>query len=207
MPMVVRRCETCYMHVFNDEEHTCNATKVASLRTFVYATAPLPLLDIESSGTLFQIYSSTRKFQLAIDGQKMLIPSTDGMVTIKKNDFGIVATYSAASFKRVGIIIAEHSGAFGILSLLFRIEITAHHGLKFQKLDFSQRLRSNRFTLPEIYNMNTAFILAVQPKSMMKFRLYANQSGVIDNANFNGICVSGSVGSHAQIEEHKVIQF
>lgn len=171
----------------------------------MYTTGTLPILDIETDGTLFHLSPASQKIQSTFGGQKMLIPSVDGMLTIKQNGDGFVATFSATSYKRVGIIIAEFTGAFGVLSLLFRIEICSRNGLKFQKLDVKKRLRNGHFSFPEMYKMNTAVILAVRPKSMMDFRVYANQDGVIDYVNFNGMCISGFVGTQTQFEEHKVI--
>lgn len=204
MPMVIRRCEKCFSNIFDDSEHACSQCIAGSLRTFVFATAPLPLLEIKSDGDMLHLCHVTNKMRLVSDGHQFLIPSADGMITIKREGVGYVATYAAASFKRFGIIIAAYSGAFSVMTLLFRVEVSLRHGIRFQKLDLAERLRNNEYHLPTIYQLNTAMVLAFRVNCSINFRLYANYDGVIDYSNFNGICISGLVSA---FQEPEVFQF
>lgn len=206
LPQKVHRCSSCFMNIFDDSEHICFAQnpKASWLRTGVYGATPFRLFATEINGKMSHLNADTQKFDPIFDGMVLLSPPTDGLVRFKQNGNFSTASYAAASLKRFSIIIATNTDVN--CHLLFRIMISANHGLEFSKLDSELQAINGRFVLPKEYNLNTAMVLGLPPTTLsMTFRIYANESGSVDYTHFNGLCTSGFIGSKSELSEFKVI--
>lgn len=202
-PQTIRRCEICLMSIFDDLEHTCFAPnqRVSWLRTGVYVTAPLPLFEMEFNGDIYHLNAFTEKFEKIFDGKVLLSPSTDGLIKFQRDGNRSVASYASGSFKRFRIVVAMYSE--NSCRLLFHVETSANHGLLFHKLDLELRVTNGHIVTPTEYNLNTVLILGIETL-WMDCRIYANDGSTIDHENFNGISISGFVGSESERSEFVV---
>lgn len=204
-PQTISRCESCSMNIFNESEHTCHAVypKVSWLRTGVYATMPLPLFDIEFIGEMYHHNKNTEKFEMIFDDKLLLSPSTDGLISFRRNSNMSIASYASGCFKRFSVIIATFSE--NSCRLLFRVETSARHGLQWFKLDLELPATNGCIVLPVQYNLSIVMVLGTDQKLLrVGFRIYANETGAIDYQNFNGSHIFGFIGSQTDLLEFKV---
>lgn len=200
-PQKIRRCNLCFVNIFDNLEHTCVVSneRVSWFRTNTYAATPWSLFELEYNCDMYYLNTNIGRFEKIFDGQTLLSASTDGLICFKKKDDSYIASYAACSFKRFSIIVATCSGNH--CRLLFRVEICADQGLKFYKIDSELPLENDRVVLPIECKLNTAIVLGVEPKSLwMDFRVFANTNGDINYENFNGYTISRLIGNPLELK-------
>lgn len=209
LPKKIRRCQLCFLNIFDDAEHTCLPPEkiVSGLSTGVYVAAPLKLFEFEVYGEMYHLNANNDNFESVRDGEKLLSPSTDGLMLFKRTEGLIAASYEAASFKRFSFFVATPSNTSW--RLLFRVDTASQYGLQFHKMDTELLMVNGRLVFPSQYKLSTVMVLgviplAISPQSLwMSFRVFANEFGEIDFGNFNGYTIPRCIGNQL---EHKVIK-
>lgn len=197
MPQIIQRCNVCYVNILDEMDHSCISEDQRKkwIRTRVYAATPTPLFELRFQGEPYFLDENTNEFLPIHHGHILLSQQIDGYFHFNKNlDFA--ASYLCTSIKKFSIVVASLSQQ-NQWYLLFRVEITASHGLKFYKLDFALDSNNGRIVIPSEYNLNTALFLGIAniQSLWMDFYVFANTSGEIDYENFNGYKVSRLIGN------------
>lgn len=157
---------------------------MGSYRTPVYASTFYPLFDVKLRDDLYHLNPISGQFE-KVDQTKQFLCPTEGIITLKKVDDTSVATYEAVSLKELSIIFVAMRDNH--CQLMFRAGISSNHGLQFFMLDSALTLENGRFATPIEFKLNTVMIFGIKSKtSRMDFRVFANSTGAIDIANFNG---------------------
>lgn len=195
-PQQIQRCNVCYVNILDEMDHTCISEDQRKkwIRTDIYAVTPTPLFDLRFQGEPYFLDENSNEFLPIHDGHLLICSQIDGYFRFNKNgDF--VASYLCTSIKQFSIVVATRSQQ-NQWQLLFRVEITASHGLKFYKLESALDLNNGRIVIPPEYNLNTALFLGIADiqSLWMDFCVFANTSGEIDYENFNGYKVSRLIG-------------
>lgn len=131
-PQKIRRCESCFINIFDDTEHICLPPnqRVSGLSTGVYVASPVTLFDFEAYGEMYHLNANNKNFELV--GEKLLTPSTDGLILFEKNEGFVTARYKAASFKRLSFFVATRSST----SCVWSFVLTHLHGTAYNFINW-----------------------------------------------------------------------
>lgn len=199
IPQTVHRCANCFINIFDASFHTCPRRHVEKFIQYnIYVKPVFKLFEIEVDGEIFFL---SDKMELVVDSKKWLCMPTGGMISIHKNHWISTATYAACSLKTVSVLIAIMSG--DNWHLKYRIEASQEHCIRLFKLD---TVISTNCFLPEMFRMNTSAVIGIKPKSIESiFRVFANETGIVNCDEFDGCISSLLIGNPSQIQVNRFL--
>lgn len=113
----------------------------------------------------------------------------DGIFNIQNNSMGKCGVgFAATSLKEFSLCVAYFCD--GIWQLKYRVDITQKHGILCFETNQTFEHQNNAYGIPAEFVMNTALILGIAPDdgadvSVVNLRIFANETGLIDNGNDN----------------------
>lgn len=192
-PVNIRRCDHCYVNILDDTNHTCLPHQITAIKKWVYVKQLHKMFTFKIDGEMFYLNSRNGRFELISDNQKLLSPATDGLISFEKKVDTFVASYSASTFKRFAIVFARLIRGNQWKS--FMAVETTPTGLRAYNVDLNVT-----DTVPNELKFNTIAILGLKPKSIyMDFDVFANETGEIDERNFDGYKMSHLIANRMEI--------
>lgn len=172
----VRRCETCFINILDQRPHRCIDHGIAAYRSRVYTTQTKPFFTFQMTGAMYQLDSRLKNFQLIANGQQLVSPATNGMLSFTIDGETVSASYDASLFKIFSIVFAKMIG--NEWCSILRVQTTST-GIQLHKMpNVPIDINALKF--------NTIAVLGVEPKptqvilSKLDFNVLANESGPID---------------------------
>lgn len=198
MPQRIRRCEKCFINIFDEREHLCFHHFVTAIRPRVYVKHSLKMFDFKMAGTIYTLDLLKGRFKAVGKSTKFMSPATDGILSFEITGDLVDASYEASAFKCFSIIFTRF--VENEWTCFLRVE-TLPSGLKISKMNRKLTMTMGRITVPDDLKLSTISILAISPKSIrMDFNVFANKDGKIDYGHFNGYTSSYLIGNQTEIE-------
>lgn len=194
-PNYLQRCANCLVYSFDGSGHTGPCRLVASpcnIRSDIYAKLPSPVFKLRIENPTDAVYflnKTTGKFDdIAQCQQPLFAHSVNGIFYTESLNDKLIIGFDATELNRFSVGVAFFSENAWRLRL--RIVITQKDGVLCFPLFRTFAHQNDVYSIPADFDKNTALILgiateATELESTLKLRIFANETGLIDNGNDN----------------------